>query len=67
MGDVYYFNPDSFNSRHIEDSMFKATYESIEYSYMLANREETYSVELPILYSVLFSEIIRHKSGAMKK
>ena len=64
MGDVYYFNPDSFNSRHIEDSMFKTTYESIEYSYMLANREETYSVELPILYSVLFSEIIRHKSSS---
>ena len=56
----YHFNPFRLESKKVKDGVFKTTYESVEYSYMLSNREETYSVELPILYSILFSEIIIH-------
>lgn len=35
-----------------------------EYSYMLPNGQETYSVKLPIVYSLLFSEILLHNPQA---
>ena len=37
------------------------TLDSVGYSYMLSNRAETYIVELPIIYSVLFTEILVHE------
>ena len=69
-GDYYYFYPSKSDLKtfkeskikHYTESKFKTTYENIYYSYMLSNREETYSVELPIIYSVLFSEILLHES-----
>lgn len=57
-GDVFKFNPSTFEDSLLkqEDSTFKTSYESVYYSYMLSNRGETYVVELPIIYSVLFYE-----------
>lgn len=46
------------------DAVLEVSPYNYEYSYMLSNGEEVYSIKLPMVYSLLFAEILLHDSQA---
>lgn len=62
-GTYFLYSPTRFyqNDNSLSpDATLKIHADNTEYSYMRCNYEETYTVGLPILYSILFSDILLH-------